>query len=357
MMNFTIREMHSEEAATLRKLARPNFSVVEQCFMSKPKLGVIAVTEEGEIAGGAFLVIAEAGIHKTGCIDIMFVLPKFRGSGVAKMLYHGAVEAFYQQKCQVVFALVRGDNSQSLRRFQDEGLQPVTLRQLKQKIGLSGVAQLFVKTASLACATGCWILADFADERTGIGNSNQNIARVFYTNVFLLLLGTLFYSLLQSTLPSWWNIIAGAGILATLVIGETIGMKLAGEKWHFIMPEGGYVPSTVVVLLGGFFPMMGHWYLIDRNNTSVYRRRMATPAIIAWILLLIVTLINTLLYTIHPVCSGMAELGSMLVLFYALPFYPFDTIGGKRVRESSTLAYAALEILSILLLAFIWITF
>ena len=103
--------------------------------------------------------------------------------------------------------------------------------------------------------------------------------------------------------------------------------------------------------------MMGHWYLIDRNNTSVYRRRMATPAIIAWILLLIVTLINTLLYTIHPVCSGMAELGSMLVLFYALPFYPFDTIGGKRVRESSTLAYAALEILSILLLAFIWITF
>ena len=59
MMNFTIREMHSEEAATLRKVASPKFSVVEQCFMSKPKLGVIAVTEEGEIAGGAFLVIAE----------------------------------------------------------------------------------------------------------------------------------------------------------------------------------------------------------------------------------------------------------------------------------------------------------
>ncbi len=348
-MNYEIREIRPGEAAELERLACPNFSVVEQLFMSKPKLGIVAEAEDGSVAGSAFFVIVEAGGKKVGCVDIIFVLPQYRGSGVAKQLYHAAVENLHQRGCDTVMALVRGDNSQSLLRFEAEGLHPISLNNLRKQIGLATMTGLFVKTASLACATGCWVLCESATSQS-IGGNAQNLLRTFLTNGVLLLWGALLGSLLHTQSTPWWNLLAALFFLGVITLGETLGRKTAGGSWRFVLPEGGLVPSAIVALLGGFYPMLGHWYLAERENTREYRKRMAAPAKGAWLLLMTATFVCGILNKIHPFFSCAVDLGIILLVAYMLPFYPFDTFGGRRVRESDETTYGALATFSIITL-------
>lgn len=349
-MNYETREIRPGEAAELKRLACPNFSVVERMFMSKPKMGIVAEADDGNVAGGAFLVIVEAGEKKVGCIDIIFVLPQYRGSGVAKQLYHAAVESLHKFGCDPVMALVRGDNSQSLRRFEAEGLHPTSLHGLRQKIGFSATAALFVKTASLAYATGCWILCENVMPQS-IGGNAKNVLRTFLTNGILLLCGTLIGSLLHTESTPWWNLLAAMFFLAVITLGESLGRKAIGGSWHFILPEGGLVPTTIIALLGGFYPLLGHWYLIKRKNTDEYRKCMAAPAKGAWLALMVATFVCGMLNKMHPFFGCGMDLGMMLLVFYMLPFYPFDTFGGRRVREHSEGIYGAFVTFSIIILA------
>lgn len=345
-MNYEMREIRPGEAAELKRLACPNFSVVEQLFMSKPKLGIVAQAQDGSVAGGVFLVIVEAGGKKVGCVDIIFVLPKHRGSGVAKQLYHAAVENLHQRGCDTVMALVRGDNSQSLLRFETEGLHPISLYKLCKQIGFAAMAGLFIKTASLACATGCWVLCESAAPQS-IGGTIENLLRTFGTNGFLLLCGALLSSLLYTESTPWWNLLAALFFLGVITLGETLGRQTAGGSWRFVLPEGGLVPSAIVALLGGFYPMLGHWYLAERENTQEYRKRMAAPAKGAWIFLMATTFVCGILNKMHPFFSCAVDLGIILLVAYMLPFYPFDTFGGRRVREHNNRIYGAFVISSI----------
>lgn len=351
-MEYKIREIRPGEAANLKKLACSNFSVVEQIFMSKPKQGLVAETSEGTIAGGAFLIVTEAGRQKVGCIDIIFVLPEYRGSGVAKLLYHAAVMALHRLGCDTVMALVRGDNSQSLCRFQAEGLHPTTLHCLRQRIGIGTAAALFIKTAALACVTGCWILCEQAAPDS-IGGTGRNLLRVFFTNVMMLLGGALLSTLRHRGSAPWWNLLAALFLLCAITLGETIGRCTARGTWRFVMPEGGLAPSAIVALMGGFYPMLGHWYLAKRQNTDTYRKKTAAPAKGAWLLLLAAVTICGVLQKTHPFFSNAVDLGAMLLLLYMLPFYPFDTFGGRRVREHNVYSYAALVTVTIIILSFV----
>lgn len=352
-MNYEIRELRPGEAAELKRLACTNFSVVEQIFMSKPKMGIVAQAEDGSIAGGVFLVIVEAGGKKVGCIDIAFVLPQYRGSGVAKQLYHAAVENLHQRGCDTVMALVRGDNSQSLRRFETEGLYPTSLKSLRQKIGFSATAALFVKTASLACATGCWILCENVTPQD-IGGNTKNILRTFLTNGVFILCGALIGSLLHRGSTPWWNLLAALSFLVVLMLGESLGRKAVGGSWCFVLPEGGIVPTAIVELLGGLYPLLGHWYLTERENTDEYRKRMAAPATGAWLVLLAATFLCGILNKMHPFFGCGEDFGMLLLVFYMLPFYPFDTFGGRRVREHNAVIYSALVAFSIITIALMY---
>ncbi|NLG02715.1 MAG: GNAT family N-acetyltransferase [Clostridia bacterium] len=349
-MNYKIRELRSDEAAKLKKLACPNFSVVEQLFMSKPKIGLVAETEDGAIAGGVFLVVTGNGEEKAGCVDIMFVLPNHRGSGVAKLLYRAAVDDLHKRGCKTVMALVRGDNSQSLLRFEDAGLYPVSLRGLHQRIGTALTMRLFIKTASLACASGCYILCEGATSESIGGNAN-NLAQTFGLNGFMLLCGAMVGYFLHTTSNPWWNLLAALFFLLVITMGETLGKLAVGKtmikkSWNFIMPQGGLVPSFIVALLGGFYPMLGHWYLTKRENTKEYYKCMAAPAAGAWILLMVANIICQIYRNAHPFFAATTDLGIVLQIAYMLPFYPFNTFGGKRVWENNKATYFVLEILS-----------
>ena len=349
-MNFELREMRPEEASILQKLARPNFSVVEQIFMSKPKNAVVAQTQTGEVAGAAFLVMVGEGEAKTGCVDIIFVLPQYRGSGIAKELYHEAVDALHRQGCNTVMALVRGDNSQSLRRFETEGLHSTSISVLRRIIGMKNTALLFAKTASLACATGCWILCEDVPEQPHAGGLKKNLLRVFLINALLLALGMLVQTLLHHDGLPLWNALAAISLLGVITLGETIGMRISGGEWEFVMPEGGLLPSAIVAIMGGFYPMPGHWYLIKRDNSDLYRKRMASPVMAAWIMLLAAIFTCGMLNKMHPFFASCTDLGTMLLILYMLPFYPFDTFGGKRIRENNKWLYVVLAVVTIILL-------
>lgn len=346
-MDCKIREMRPGEAAELKKIASPNFSIVERLFMPKPKIGIVVEDEKGHTAGGAFLVIVDTGHKKVGCIDIIFVLPRYRGCGIAKRLYHEAVHSLHERGCETVMALVRGDNSPSLMRFEAEGLYPVSLYGLTKRIGTKATAALFIKTASLACATGCWILCENATPQD-IGGSIVNIIRTFLVNGILLLGGALLGSLNKTVDQVLWNFAAAWFWLAVITLGESIGKKAAGGHWQFCLPEGGLVPSAIIALLGGFYPLLGHWYLVKRENTAVYRDRMAAPAKSAWALLMLTTVGCSAFGRLHPFFACASDIGVMLLLFYMLPFYPFDTFGGKRIRESNEKVYAAFVTFSII---------
>ena len=345
-MSYTTRQIRPGDAGKMQQYARRNFSVVEQVFISKPKLGLVAQNESGDIAGGAFLLTVNGKQGKVGCIDIIFVESAHRGSELAKRLYHESIDMLKALGCQTIMALVRGDNSQSLRRFEAEGLHPVTLHQLREKVGLGVLTQLFIKTASLAFATGCWILCDSA-QGGGVGTTCCNMARTLLVNGFLLLLGVL----LHVSALSWWNALACMLLLLIILLGETLGRNATAGEWEFVMPEGGFIPSAIVAMLGGFYPMLGHWYIVQRENTGDYRKKTAAPAVVAWVLLLFVTVICGAFSHVHPLLGCIKEDGVMLLLFYALPFYPFDTFGGKRIRDHSRTQFAVLVTVSLFVIA------
>lgn len=158
-------------------------------------------------------------------------------------------------------------------------------------------------------------------------------------------------NLLHTQSTPWWNLVAALFFLGVITLGETLGRKAAGGNWHFVLPEGGLVPSAIVALLGGFYPMLGHWYLTERENTQEYRKRMADPAKGAWLLLMVTTLVRGILNKMHPFFSCAVDLGIILLVAYILPFYPFDTFGGRRVREYNKRIYGALVTFSIIALA------
>ena len=349
---FTFRVIRPGETAELKKLAKPNFSVIEQLFISKPKLGVVAEDEEGNIVGASFLVTVISGKEKIGCVDIIFVLPKYRGSGVGKSLYHAAVELLHKVGCGTIMALVRGDNSQSLRRFENEGLTPTSLGKLCRTIGFSAMAALFSKTASLSCATGCLILCDKTPVGS-IGGTAMNLARQFLTNSIMLATGAALGSVLPFDSLPWHTMIAALILLCIMTFGEVIGRITVKDKWCFAMPQGGLIPSFIVALLGGFYPMTGHFYLKERRNTREYRSHIARPAIGSWILLQLSVFACAVFSEMHLIFSSVSDIGMMLVLFYALPFYPFDTFGGKRIREYSPTIYGALITFTLILILLI----
>lgn len=351
-MNYKIREIRPGEATKLKKLARPNFSMIEQLFISKPKLGVVAEDKEGNIAGASFLVTVTSGEKKIGCVDIIFVLQEYRGSGIGKLLYHAAVELLHRVGCSTVMALVRGDNSQSLCRFEDEGLTPTSLGTLCRAIGFSATAALFCKTASLACATGCLILCDKTPVGS-VGGMAMNLARLVLTNSIMLVAGAVLGTVLPFDSLPWHTMLAALILLCIMTLGEVTGRITTKDKWYFAMPQGGLAPSFIVALFGGFYPMAGHFYLKERKDSLEYRSHMARPAIGAWVLLLVTVFACSVFSEMHQILSSISDLGMMLILFFALPFYPFDTFGGKRIREYKPTIYGTLITFTMIVILFI----
>lgn len=78
---------------------------------------------------------------------------------------------------------------------------------------------------------------------------------------------------------------------------------------------------------------------------------MAAPAIGAWLLILLTAGLYLAFYKRLSLFQYTGDLSFVMLLFYVLPFYPFDIFGAKRIRESSRGIYAALLILSIIVLA------
>lgn len=152
----------------------------------------------------------------------------------------------------------------------------------------------------------------------------KDIAYILLMRGVLLGGGVIIGGLLYQEKNRVWYLLASLLYGMMIMLGETIGQKIISESW----------------------------YLTEIENMEEYHRQIAIPVKEAWLLLLSTTFICQIFHEVHLFFSCSVDIGKMLLLFYMLPFYPFNIFGGRWIRENDQRTYGVLVILSIITLLY-----
>lgn len=335
-MEISIRSMLLKEAFAVWKLGLITFHSMEGIFMGKPKNAVIALDGD-QIVGAATYKVYKYRDGKLGYVDYAFVDHRYHGKGIGTKLYAAAVETLKKAGCTQVSALVRGDNPGSFTLFEKQEMYRCTLSEAKRVLGIRGLSKLILASPlGWGPAVDCY-LSDVTPRKDG----NRQILWYLCVNLILMLFGCFRF---QETF--YWALAAGATLmLVTVLLGASIHL-IKKHTYQFRLSMGGYFVTSIVMLIGGFFPLLGKWYPKQFENTDRQRKERCIAAIIEWIGILAV-------YIVAKVFLGDCRYGKYLeyfsyalTVFRMLPTFPFSEYGGRRVFEYRKSLYAALWILS-----------
>ncbi|MGL5677795.1 MAG: GNAT family N-acetyltransferase [Cellulosilyticaceae bacterium] len=329
-MNLNVRAILDNEKGELVRNGRKCFSLTEGMFLSKPKKGLV-VEVDGEVVGAVFLKIITHKTTKIGYVDYIFIYPKFRGCGAAKLLYKSAIQALKDEGCTINTGVVVDDNAKSFMRFEAEGLYRTSSLDLLKSVGLTGLIKLNFLESGLGFGNSSAIYTDIPATKRPVAFS---FALLLVVNAFLLCLSKL---LNVASIGEFINslIIIPAGLCVFLigVLGSKLGSKIAGGNWVFHIPQGGILTSLIIALLGGFFPMRADFYPKKYDSSKSCTRGLAITALIEWSTILIINVASILTPSPSPFLHSFYYIGWVYFVFHVIPIYPFSSFGFRRVWD------------------------
>ncbi|MDO5111052.1 MAG: GNAT family N-acetyltransferase [Clostridia bacterium] len=349
MMEFTMREIRPEEAAELEKKARACFTFFERLGVGRPQQGVV-IEENGNLCGGAFLKVVDfAEDKRIGYIDVGFVCPAYRGTGVADMLYKGAVEWLHAQGCKYVAAMIIDENLRSKARAEAAGLHESMFMDMSRYVGWGGVAKFcFRFFAAALMGTNCKLYTDMPGSNWGEGPSLAVMA-VFN----MLALGV--SGFLTKGIDGFEVAMQAGGVMLVMsTLGSYLGARIAGGKWKYAVPSGGAGLSFALMAMGSFYPWMGRMYPVKYEKTPQCAKRLGICGLTEWLFVLVTTLLCLYGMALHPALERAAMYGTVFLFYHSIPCFPFSTMGQKRVWEWNKPVCIALMAVSFGIFAFTW---
>lgn len=351
-MEFYLRDMRQDEAPQLKRLAQKHFSTLEAIFIEQPHQGLVLMSGD-KIAGATFLkkIPLKSG-SAIGYIEVIFVLPEFRGMGAAPMLYKAGRDRLRADGCDTVTAVVNDENFQSKRNCEKVGMHESSLAAIAKRYGFAAAFKMyFVLIGAIGMATGAFLLADLPKDKPE--STLGWIIKIILLNALAVGGFRLLYGSPINDVALF--VLASLALIAVCFIGNVLGALFAGGKWRLGMPSCGSFLAFFMGAMRGFFPWFGRPYPVEYSNTDECRRRLGVAGLTEWVTLLAAIAVSIIFMGAVPFCRQVVEYGMILMVFHAIPVYPFCFYANKRVREWNMPLYYVMLALTVAILVWIFI--
>ena len=343
-MEVLIREFQPGEEKEIKKIGLMAFKSIEGLFITKAKTAKVAVVD-GKIVGAMQYKMISYGEKSFCYLEFAFVHPAYHGKGIGNQLYHETIEAVRAQGCEVITALVKGDNIGSFGLIEKSGLKRCSFFELVRILGVRGALTMFFKTEQ-NIASGMDLYSTNVKEKTGSG---KELGAYLFFNALILFLavwnqGGQIFTYVASAMSV---------LLFTALIGSIICF-ISKRSWHFRMNNCGLFITILVSLLGGVFPLIGRWYPDEYSMDQSAKKELCISAMIEWLGLIIA---GSVIHALSP--GGLywrivrMVIGCMLI-YRLIPTYPFSEFGANRVWSYNKLLYVVMFATTLFLLGYVF---
>ena len=341
----TVRPMRAEEARDVRKMGRRAFAGLESLWVSKPGQALVAVRED-KIVGAVLYKLMNAGGKNIAYVDYAFVDPDYHNQGLGGSLYRAATEFLWALGPDALTAIVKDDNVGSWSLFLKNGFSRVSLPQLAGQFGFWGsVKQYFATPFCFGVGMEYYVALRGRECPSGkTGGVRQMLA-------FVLANALLFpIALLGGTGSAGTLFAAYLLMLFAWVAGDFVGSRFSGRGWRFRFNNGGGLVCALANL-GALYPMIGAWYPERYEKTAGFRRDMGITALGGWLAILGITAFSVLGGADRAFVRLLGQIGAMFLIYRMLPFYPFESFGGRRVYDWNRWVFGGMALISLAVVA------
>lgn len=326
IQNVIIRPMEKGEEKTVAKVGKKAFQFIEALFIGTPKKAMVAEYED-KIIGAIIYKYLDTKQQQIVYIDEAFVDPEYHGMGVGKKLY---TETFYYLQewgCDVMTALVKDDNVASWKPFIENGFRRVTFRDAVKAIGFMGMLkQYFCTPFFIAVGMDFYIL--YPESPVSFKQEGNLQLLYFLLGNMLLASPMWIWLFLKNTALVLPYMGAYLTLLILLLLTRYAGALWSGEKYLFRLNNGGGLLTAFLSYWGNIFPMNANWYPVTYRNTDEFRRKLAVPELVKWVIFLFLPWLS---FTTNSYLNALASLSCVFLVFLMIPFYPFETYGAGRI--------------------------
>ena len=325
-----IREMKDGEQKEIKQLGRRSFPLFEALFVSTPEKAMVAECG-GRIIGSILYKPFHAKNKSAVYIDEAFVAPGSRGTGTGKRLYQETFEHLRAQGHEVMTALVKDDNVGSWKLFLDNGFKRAGPREVIRQIGIAGLIWQCIKTPWLFAAGMDFYMAAQKEAAGAKRPGPPQLLLFLLAN--LLLHAPLWGACLYKSPETLGQIFGAYTALLLLFIGcRYAGGAFRRERWRFRLNNGGSLLILLLSFFGCPFFMNANWYPERYEKTEEFRRKMAVPELIKWVVFLLLPL---LAFAGGGFFTAAAKFACTTLVHMSIPFYPFEALGAGRVYRYS----------------------
>lgn len=355
------RTMETEDIPRVQALKKRSFQTLEGLFQSTVHEGFVMEIQDKLVAvfDYKFLDQEKKEVYvNTVCVD-----PHFAGEGHGKYLYKASIDTLIAQGAERFCALVKDDNVASYYLFQDNGFVRSSIPEVINKMGIGFLGKSLAKTPFLFANGMDFYVKDINQELEAKHEDARQLLSFIIINLFLTV-PVVCIRLLQNK-NYWLPILSYTIFLIFLVLPRFLlyayfkiqkkPERTILQNRFFRLNNGGLLLTLLTSMLNGPFFL----------NANAYReayprdRREEKPYFIAELgrfsLLVIMLILGIILQ--HNVFIFLSELSALYLFFFALPVYPFEAMGGKRIMDYSKpvgIVLAILGVLSLLLRFFIF---
>jgi GNAT superfamily N-acetyltransferase len=340
-MDLQIRKMKPEESKEIKSIGRKAFKGFEKLTIPKPKKAMVAELN-GEIVGAILYKILKVKDLKIGYVKFAFIDPKAQGKGVGKRLYQESINHLYNLGCDYVGAIVKDDNVASWGLFLKFNIKRISILGMIKELGLYATLRTIFSTPFFVAVGMEYYLGakDKTIETDKQNNSWQILAYLLINLVFFIAIAFRFENFLIA-------ILAMLCILVGSVFSGFLGTLFSRRRFHFRLNDGGFIVTLITNLTGGILPLIGNWYPDKYEKSNNFKRALGIVALFKWLFLIAVAWSGFFITDLPVIVEVMTFIASNLLVFYMLPFYPFESFAGGRVWQWNKLCFVAMVALSI----------
>lgn len=344
-MATKVREINPNEINEVQKLGRRAFKGFESLWVSKPKSALV-VEKDGIIVGSMLYKILDCGGKKVGYIDYMFIDRDYHGQGIGNILYKEGTEYLWSIGCDALTGVIKDDNVGSWALVKKNGFSRISILKAIQIFGFFGMfKQYFLTPHSIGIGMDYYV-AYRGDELRDKENNVSEVLSFILTNIIIAA------PILLKISNMLLFVLAYVFIMLGHILFGYVGTLFSKRRWKFRFTNGG----ALVCFLFNFvtvYPMVGNWYPTKYEKSSEFKKDMGVNSFMGWIFLIAISLLYFIFGKSNVLISYMAKIASSLLLYKCIPFYPFESFGGKRLINWNKPIFWGCTIISLAILYFI----
>lgn len=326
MEDLIFRDMLPHEADEVYAIGKKAFKGIEKLWIGRPQRALVALYKD-KLVGAIMYKFLNLPNHKVGYVDYAFMDPAYHGQGIGGRLYEATFEFLWHEGCDSITAIVKDDNVASWKLFLDSGFTRVSLPELVRHFGFLGCLQHYFKTPfGLAFGMEYYVLSkEPISQKSKVGSFKQII---FYFGANLLLASSLWFGFARFRFE---GLFVYAMLLLVWMGFGFLGTLLAPDyRWGFRLTNGGGLVCLVVNLFS-LLPLIGNWYPDHYEKNLTFKRNLGVVAFMGWLGLFLCAVFFSI--SSYYFSSLGHQIALLLLIYSVLPFYPFESFGGRRVYD------------------------